>query len=66
MCQLYTRVAVVSAKQSFSKFKIVKSCLRSPMSEEHLRDLPLISLEWQIARSLETEKLVKVFATQNA
>lgn len=51
-------VTVASGERSFSALKLIKSYLRSSMSQERLRGLALISIERNIRRSLNMEDLV--------
>jgi len=54
-------VTVASGERSFSALKLIKSYLRSSMSQERLRGLALISIERNIRRSLNMEDLVTAF-----
>ncbi|XP_056848988.1 uncharacterized protein LOC108831809 [Raphanus sativus] len=54
-------VSVASAERSFSKLKIIKSYLRSTMSQERLNGLAIISIERELVRNLDYENLVKEF-----
>uniref|UniRef100_H2ZWI3 HAT C-terminal dimerisation domain-containing protein n=1 Tax=Latimeria chalumnae TaxID=7897 RepID=H2ZWI3_LATCH len=55
-------VTVASSERSFSKLKLIKSYLRSNMSQEQLRGLVLISTEHAIRKTLDYSKLIKAFA----
>ena len=45
-----------SCERSFSKLKIIKSRLRSTLTQHHLESLMLISVQKTIARSLRNDK----------
>lgn len=55
-------VSVASAERSFSKLKLIKTYLRSIMSQERLTGLALISVEHQLSSSLNYSKLIQDFA----
>jgi hypothetical protein len=59
-------VTVVSAERSFSKLKLIKSYLRSTMSQEKLNGLAILSIEKNVLENLEYKNLIKNFASQNA
>jgi len=59
-------VTVASTKRSFSKLKLLKSYLRSTMSQERLSGLALISIENDILEKIQYEDLVDEFASKNA
>jgi hypothetical protein len=59
-------VAVASAKISFSKLKLIKSYIRSTMSQERLNGLALLSIENEMLKKLEYKNLVSNFASQKA
>ena len=59
-------VTVASAERSFSKLKLLKSYLRSTMSQERLNGLALIAIENDILESVNYEMLIDNFATKNA
>nr|CAH7729637.1 unnamed protein product [Callosobruchus chinensis] len=59
-------VSVVSGKRSFSKLKIIKSYLRSSMTQERLVGLATISIEQEIAQNIDLNGLVATFARQKA
>ena len=50
-----------SAERAFSKLKLIKSRLRSTMSQERLQSLMLMSVESDIMDGLDLEKLVQDF-----
>ncbi|XP_039045651.1 uncharacterized protein LOC120185532 [Hibiscus syriacus] len=59
-------VTVASAERSFSKMKLLKSYLRSTMSQERLNGLALIAIENDLLESLDYKELVNNFASKNA
>ena len=50
-----------SAERSFSKLKLIKSYLRSTMTTVRLSELAVLSIEYDRARALDLEKLVRTF-----
>ncbi|GJZ06063.1 zinc finger MYM-type protein 1 [Tanacetum coccineum] len=59
-------VTVASAKRSFSRLKLLKSYMRSTMSQERLNGLTLIAIENRVLESVDYEDLVNNFASKNA
>ena len=59
-------VTVASAKRSFSKLKLIKSYLRSTMSQERLNGLAMLSIEKDLLEKLEYKDLINSFASQKA
>lgn len=59
-------VTVASAERSFSKLKLIKTYLRSTISQERLDGLALISIENEAARQLNMNVLVDKFAATKA
>lgn len=59
-------VSVASGERSFSKLKLIKTYLRSTMSQNRLVDLATISIESEFASSLELKPLVDTFARRKA
>ena len=59
-------VSVASAERSFSKLKLIKSYLRSTMSQEKLNGLAMISIEKAMVKNLNYTSLMDDFAEKNA
>ena len=59
-------VTVASGERSFSALKLIKTYLRSTMSQERLSGLALISIERSVRRSLDLEDIVSAFAQAKA
>ena len=57
-------VTVASAERSFSKLKLIKSYLRSTMSQERLSRLAILSIEKEMLAKLECKNLISNFASQ--
>jgi hypothetical protein len=55
---------VASAERSFSKLKLIKSYLRSTMSQERLNGLAILSIEKKMLENLEYKNLISNFASQ--
>ncbi|XP_050378235.1 uncharacterized protein LOC126795437 [Argentina anserina] len=63
---LTIHVTVACAERSFSKLKLIKSYLRSTMSQERLNGLAMLSIEKELAEKLESSCLIDIFASKNA
>ncbi|KAF5759276.1 putative transcription factor and/or regulators TTF-type(Zn) family [Helianthus annuus] len=59
-------VTVASAERSFSKLKLLKTYLRSTMSQERLNGLATISIESEIVDTMDYKELIESFASKNA
>lgn len=55
-------VSVASAERSFSKLKLIKNFLRNTISEKRLSALSIISIENEVARSIDVSNIVSNFA----
>ena len=58
-------VTVASAERSFSKLKLLKSYLRSIMTQQRLIDLATIALESAILEKIEYEHITEDFISRN-
>lgn len=63
---LTTPVSVASGERSFSKLKIIKNYLRNSMNMERLNDLTLISIEHEVAESINYDDIIDDFSNQKA
>ena len=59
-------VTIVTAERSFSKLKLIKNYLRSTMSQSRLVDLALLSIESELARTIDFNSVIDNFATIKA
>ena len=68
LCILFVTmpVTVATAERSFSKLKLIKNYLRSKMSQDRLVGLSMISIEHDVAKSLDVTDLVFDFANKKA
>ena len=57
---------VASAERSFSKFKLIKTYVRSTMSQTQLVDLARLSIESSIAREIDFDSVIRNFADKKA
>ena len=57
-------VTIASIKRSFSKLKLIKSYLKSTMSQERLSGLAILSIEKEMLAELECKNLISNFASQ--
>ena len=57
-------VTVVEAERTFSRLKLIKSYLRSSMSQDRLNGLALLSIESEMADSLNYDKIIERFISQ--
>lgn len=55
-------VTVANLERSFSKLKILKDCMRSTISEQRLRDLSILTIEYNGASNLDLKELIDRFA----
>ena len=46
-------MTVASGEQSFSKLKLIKTYLRSTMNQERLTNLAILSIERDVARTMD-------------
>lgn len=59
-------VTVASAERSFSKFKLIKTYLRSSMTEKRLNALAILSIENEEAKKLDFKYILTSFANAKA
>jgi len=59
-------VTVASAERSFSKLKLIKNYLRSTMSQDRFCGLAILSIEKDIASTLDYNDLIHEFSTRKA
>ena len=57
-------ITIASAERSVSKLKLIKSYLRSTMSQEKLSSLAILSIENEMLEELEYKNLISQFASQ--
>lgn len=63
---LTVAVSVASCERSFSKLKLIKTYLRSTMSEVRLTNLAILSIERDAAEKLDFEEVMTEFANLKA
>ncbi|XP_065862748.1 uncharacterized protein [Euphorbia lathyris] len=59
-------MTVASAERSFSKLKLIKTYLRSSMSQERLSGLAILSIEKEILGTMDVDIIINDFASRNA
>ena len=59
-------ISVASGERSFSKLKLIKTYLRSTMTQDRLVGLATISIEHELASSLDMKSLISDFAKAKA
>ena len=59
-------MTVASAERSFIKLKLLKSYLRSIMTQERLNDLAMIALESDMLEKIDYERIIEDFISKNA
>jgi len=59
---LTTPVTVATGERSFSKLKLIKTHLRSPMGQSRLNGLSMMSIEHKLARNTDFDDLIDTFA----
>jgi hypothetical protein len=58
-------VTVASAERSFSKLKLLKSYMRTTMTQQRLKDLATISLESEVLEKIGYEDIIEDFISKN-
>ncbi|XP_076044693.1 zinc finger MYM-type protein 1-like [Oratosquilla oratoria] len=61
-----TPVTVASAERSFSKLKLIKTYLRSTMSQERLNGLAIISIDREISKQVSYDDTIDDFAARKS
>ncbi len=59
-------VSTASCERSFSKLKLIKTALRSTMTDERLSNLGVLSVESRRARAINLDDFVDVFAKKHS
>ncbi|KAL4082990.1 hypothetical protein QTP88_028320 [Uroleucon formosanum] len=59
-------VTLACAERSFSKLKLIKTYLRNKLSQENLSGLSIISIEKDIAESLDYDYIINQFAAKKS
>jgi hypothetical protein len=55
-------ISVASCERSFSKVKLIKSCVRSTVSQDKFTNLTILSFENEVASSIDFDDVIKDFA----
>lgn len=55
-------VSSATAERSFSRLKLIKSYLRSTMTEERLSNLAILNIESALAQSIDFDKVINTFS----
>ena len=58
-------VTVASAERSFSKLKLLKSYMRSTMTQKRLNGLATIALEIDVLEKINYEDIIEAFISTN-
>ena len=59
-------VTVATAERSFSKLKLLKSYLRSTMTQERLNGLAMVAIENNLLEDIKIEEIIDSFISNNA
>lgn len=59
-------VTIASAERSFSKLKLIKTYLRSTMSQERLSGLAIMSINHEVGKSLSYDEMIDHFASRKS
>ena len=62
---LTIHVTVASAERSFSKLKLLKSYLRSTITQERLNELATIAIENDIVEEINYKDIIENFISKN-
>jgi hypothetical protein len=63
---LTMHVTVESAERNFSKLKLIKTYLRSSMSQERLNGLTTLSIENDMLENIDVDVIINDFVSQIA
>lgn len=58
-CEALCPVTVASIERSFSKLKLIKTCMRSTMNQDKLSKLAILSIESQRARQMDITDIMR-------
>ena len=58
-------MTVASAERSFSKLKLLKSYMRTTMTQQRLNDLAIIELESEVLEKIAYEGIIEDFISKN-
>lgn len=61
-----TPVSVALGERSFSKLKLIKTYLRNAIGQDRLNSLSIISIENEIANTINYEDIIEDFANSKA
>ena len=56
-------ITVASAERSFSKLKLIKSYLRTTMTQDRLNGLTILSIEKNMLKTIDVEHIIDYFAS---
>ena len=59
-------ITIASGERSFAKLKLIKTYLRSTVSQERLNSLSMLSIESEIAKAIDFENILNDFANKKA
>ena len=59
-------VSVASVERSFSKLKLLKSYLRSSISQERMNDLTILCIKKNMLENIDVDTIINDFASRNA
>ena len=59
-------VTVASGERSFSKLKLIKTYFQSTISQERLDNLAMLSIENDIAKTIDLQNILRNFANKKA
>ena len=59
-------VSVANGERSFSKLKLIKSDIRSNMSQDRLNNLSILNMNSDIAKKLDFSHIIKRYAYKQA